>query len=180
MKRWIGLMVLAACEPGSETDPEPPVVDCAWAGEPELQAGIDLAVGPAGEDDTIPYGNPPQGGAPYAPYQLRAHMAFDPEGPLPRWALEGEAVERETGAVIGAVVQPQTFFCSNTGPHQGWMYGGEIHLRFPGIALVDLEGKAIDVRFEATTADGEVLEATGGGTLAWTLGRIPGDDQPPG
>lgn len=179
MARWIGWVLVgcAACGGDEPYPPEPPDAGpCAWEAAPQLQAGFDLAAeGPIGADDVVPYGRPPQGGAPYAPFQVRAHVAWEGDA-LPRWLVRGSAVERSTGAPIGAAEQPQTFFCSNTGPHEGWLFGGEVHLRFPDDTLEALEGRVIDVSFALVLGDGEEVEATGGGTLTWTLGYRPDDD----
>jgi hypothetical protein len=169
---FVGL--LAACGAGPV---DPPPEDCVWADTPAVQVGADVAVAPVGADDEIGYGNPPQGGAPYSPFQVRVHASWDPEGDLPRWQVHGSATDRATGEEIATGDQPSSFFCSNTGPHMGWLYGGELHLRFWDQALADLAGRTVDLAFTVTLADGSVLSATGGGTLAWTLGLIP--DDPP-
>jgi hypothetical protein len=174
VRRWIGILGLIGCEGSEEPkDPITPGEPCDWAGAPELQAGFDLAAqGPVGPEDELPYGQPPQGGAPYAPFQVRAHVQWD-DAALPRWLVTGVAIERSTGVEIAAAEQPQTFFCSNTGPHNGWLYGGEVHLRFPNDTLEELEGRVVDVALRMTLEDGTELEATGGGALAWTLGFRP-------
>lgn len=159
---WV--VALAACEAAA---PEP----CAWPDAPALEVGRDVAVAtlpPEGSTDPIDYGNPPQGGAPYAPVQVRLHAAIDA---LPfRGELTATVRDAGDGEELGSAEQAQTFVCSNTGPHEGWLYGGELHLRFWGRTLDELAGRAVAIRVEVALPDGDEGVAEGGGTLAWTLG----------
>jgi hypothetical protein len=161
MRRWCGVGVLSAACAGAG----PEVGPCEPAdGVPALEIGQQLAVdGPMHDGDPVSYGIPPQGGAPYAPFELRLQAEL--VEPTARVVSSGEAVERSTGEVIGSVEQTQAFFCSNTGVHEGWLYGGELHLRFWDEPLEALEGREIEVRVRVELLDGELVEAGAVGTL---------------
>jgi hypothetical protein len=162
--RWSGLpwvLALGACV-GDGPEPEVP---CGPVGDtPALQIGQHLAVdGPMQAGDDVGYGTPPQGGAPYAPFEVRLQAVLG--DPASRVAARGSAVEVATGEVIGSVEQTQAFFCSNTGVHEGWLYGGEIHIRFWDEPLEALEGREIDVLVEIDLPEGELVTAGGRGVL---------------
>jgi hypothetical protein len=119
------------------------------------------------DGDAISVGIPPQGGAPYAPFQVRTQMWLsDPSARVPATAT---ATEISTGEVIGSVEQTQAFFCSNTGVHDGWLYGGEIHVRFWGITLDNLEGREVEVVIEITPEGEDPITAQASGTLTVAL-----------
>jgi hypothetical protein len=164
LARLVGAPLLAACAP----EPPPP---CAWSDAPALEVGRDVAVAtlpPEGSTAPIDYGNPPQGGAPYAPLQVRLRAEID-ELPF-RGELHATVRDAVDGEEIGSAAQAQAFVCSNTGPHEGWLYGGELHLRFWDRSLEELSGRAVAVRVELALPDGDEVVARGGGILTWTLG----------
>lgn len=166
MRAWWWLVV-AGCAGG---DPDPPVPEgCMWDGVPALEVAQDLSTGaPMDDGDDVAYGTPPQGGAAYAPFQVRLH-GTPPEGVGERWPVTATAYDAGTGDVLGEASQPQAFFCANTGVHDGWLFGGEVHVRFPGVALEDLQDRPVDVALAVVHPDGDVVTEVSG-VLRWRLG----------
>jgi hypothetical protein len=133
---------------------------------------------PDGAD--VPYGTPPQGGAPYAPLQVVVRGPTSGDDPPVAWA---RATDVDVGEVIGTDhLEPdpgtpvRSWVCSNVGAFSGWWYAGEVHLRFWDLPLDELEGR--DVRFDVriTLPGGAVAEASATGVLreghrALTRGR---------
>lgn len=168
MARWTLLVgvVLAGC--GPEAVPDDEDTDGCAADASELRLGQDVVgEGAHAVGEPLNYGRPPQGGAPYLPIQLmlRGPVA---EG-VPRWLTEASVAEG--GVVLGSLAQSQAWLCSNTGPIEGWRYGGEVHLRFDGRSLEELEGVEVEVVIDVALPDGGVAHASTTGALAWTLGR---------
>lgn len=161
----IALLAVACDDAPDLPEPEPP--DCQAEGEPVLELGRDLGrEGPLTGPAALDYGHPPQGGAPYLPLELRARGPLVPGLRVPVLA---EATGPD-GEILGDADVGTVFLCSNTGPHAGWWFGGEIHVRFWGRALEDLEGLPVDVRFTVEPPDDPPFSAEVRGTLAWTLG----------
>lgn len=165
MRRMLGLMVLMACA-GGEVDTDPLPQDCEPADSPSLEFARDLSVGVMTDGDVIAYGTPPQGGAPYAPFQVRVD-ADVPTGE--RFPVVATAVTTDTQEEIGTAAQNQAFICSNTGVHAGWRFGGEVHIRFWDQPLEDLEGREITVSLTLDDGSGLVLDAGATGVLSWDL-----------
>lgn len=159
--RWFvfGLGGLA-CTPGEAPS-------CDGDGSPELQIGQRLLdEGPAPTEGPIRYGNPPQGGAPYAPFEIRMRWPIDTST---RVTVSAVATERETGEELGSAAQSQAFFCANAGGHVGWRFGGEVHVRFWGIELHDLEGRHIDLDVDLQLPEGEAASVSTSGPLVLAL-----------
>jgi hypothetical protein len=164
----VGWVLLAAVACG-EPDPEPPGEPCAWDAPAELEAGYDIAASGLLRDGVdVPYGTPPQGGAPYAPFQVRVHAAAPATGE--RWVVSGAAYDAETDALLGDASQPQAFFCSNTGVHEGWLFGGEVHVRFWDVALDALSDREVRVELSVALPDGQTPIVSATGPLRWLLG----------
>lgn len=167
---WALLGLAGACTdggpPGDGPDPTDP---CAHTGAAALELGQRLSTeGVATDGGDVGYGQPPQGGAPFTPYEIRLKADLG-EAELPlRMNAWGEAHERGTGELLGDVEQPSAFFCSNTGVHEGWLYGGEVHVRFWGWALEDLEGKDVDITVGVDLPDGTQVLAETSGPLVWS------------
>lgn len=165
MRAWCVPVLLAfvACD---EPEPEPPLPTgpCAPAdGVEVMEFAQNLGEGPMADGDAVSYGTPPQGGAPYAPFQLRMQSSLAAGERVP---LEAVAIEVATDMEIGRVEQTQSFLCANTGVHEGWLWGTEVHVRFPGIPLEDLDGR--EVRFEIALPDQSMVVGANG-VLSWDL-----------
>lgn len=181
MLAWMGCTGAVPADE-EDTDTDPPVVDCSNAGAAELQFGQELATAPMADQDPIHIGSPPQGGAPFAPFELR--LAAELED-LERLDVRGE-IHAEDGELLGDIVESKAFLCANTGPHRGYRYGGELHVRFWGRDLVDLDALPGEVTVRLTLPDGTEVQTTHTGTLAWTLdgpredaGGVDGGDRVP-
>ncbi|MCB9664318.1 MAG: hypothetical protein H6732_09405 [Alphaproteobacteria bacterium] len=181
MRSWIAGGLLAACAvPGTGKDvvdthsgDTVPAEDCPVPAQPALEFDIELGDHGMVDGAEVPYGTPPQGGAPYTPFQLRVKAALEV---TQRVDVTVRVTEEGTGTLLGEVVQPQAFFCANTGVHQGWRYGGEVHARYSGWRLPDLEGRAVEVTVEVPTPAGPA-RASARGVLHWALGPgVPGGD----
>jgi len=104
------------------------------------------------EGADIDCGIPPQGGAPYTPYQLRiGGLDQDSEGLTVRM----ESVDIHTGEALGEIEYVQRFICSNVGESEGYLVTSELHMRYPGYTLEELDGRETEVTLEATNADGD-------------------------
>ncbi len=181
----IAFLISAACvgpvghgdtDPPGDTDDTDVVVSptCAWGALPVLEFARSVATGLPPDGTVIEYGNPPQGGAPYAPFEVRLHAEFDT---TQRIEVSANAVDTTSGEELGTIVQPQVFLCANAGPHAGWLYGGEVHVRFWDRTLEELEGKVVKVTMTVALPDGAapvVAETTG--ALTWVLGRSAAAD----
>lgn len=161
-------LLTAGCEGEGTDDPHTDVSACEEGRAFEF--GRDVGAAVMQDGDEVAYGTPPQGGAPYAPFEVRMR------GPYTlgeRLTLEGDIHDRSDGRLLAEARQGQAFFCGNTGAHAGWWFGNEIHLRFsdPQDTLASLEGLDVTVRLALTMADGDVETSTAEGTLVWRLGR---------
>lgn len=179
-------VILAACTGPSGDGPSDDDTDdtdlhvvspCAWATDPVAEFARDVSGGMAPDGTLIEYGNPPQGGAPYAPFEVRMHASYDTST---RIEVSATAVDHELGTELGSIAQPQVFLCANAGPHAGWLYGGEVHVRFWEQALEALEGRVVDITLSVALPGGvEPVTAHTSGALTWTLGRTTAADGGP-
>lgn len=162
-RRFVACIVcLAACNGTTGTDIDIDTEPCALSGDPQFEFAQDLTGGVHAAGEDIWYGLPPQGGAPYAPFQIRIEAELDPGVRIP---VEASAVDVATDEEIGTASQAQAFICSNTGVHEGWLFGGEVHIRFWDLSLDELAGRAIDVRLWMDDGAGLSLEGSSSGTL---------------
>jgi hypothetical protein len=175
----LGLLLCSACagHPGHDDTDRPTDTDdtdvvsptCAWDPPPLVEFARSVAAGMPPDGTPIEYGNPPQGGAPYAPFEVRLHAEFDT---TQRIEVSANAVDTTSGEELGTIVQPQVFLCANAGPHAGWLYGGEVHVRFWDRSLEELEGKVVKVTLSVALPDGAApVVADTSGALTWVLGR---------
>jgi len=156
----VALAGLCACE--GDAPIEGP---CPLRETPSLEVALrDGAFGLA-DDTTVPYGMPPQGGAPFAPFRVRAWgVAPDPAG----FHVVMTAVDATSGDVICSGDYVQGFVCANVGESAGARVAPELHLRFYEQGLDGLQGRAADLSF--TLEAGEVaLYASFRGILDWSL-----------
>ena len=100
----------------------------------------------------IECGIPPQGGAPYTPFQIRiAGLDQNKEG----LTVSMESIDMETGELLGTSNYVQYFICSYAGENKGFYVTSEFHMRYPDRSLDDLDGREAEVVIEATNSDGE-------------------------
>ena len=164
------LILLGALGVGCKAPPTP--VDpgtCAESEDPvvELSQGDAWVI----EDGTpVQFGIPPQGGAPYAPFEIRLRgMPFADD-----YAVVLEATRVSDQLLIGTGDYVQRFVCANVGENQGTRYTPELHMRFFTFEPPDLEGDTVDVEITVTPADGgEAASARFRGELDWVLGPLP-------
>lgn len=174
MKHGVGwLVVVAGCassvdDPVDDTETDVGPVDCSTSTAPALEFGQELALGPMVDGSAVDIGVPPQGGAPYAPFELRLRADLDD---LARLDANGTIVASGTGAPLGDIEEPKVFLCANVGPHAGWRYGGELHVRFWDKTREQLDGVEVEVALDVTLPDASVVRSTHTGTLRWSLGE---------
>ena len=113
----------------------------------------------------IQYGHPPQGGVPYAPYEVRFRGVSGADEGV---TVQIEVTEVSTRELLGDVRLSQRFLCSNIGADEGHWVGGEVHVRFWQYDLDSLLGREAEVEAIVFAADGAVLDASMG------LGVRPG------
>ena len=144
------VIALAAC--GGPLEPPPPH-RCH-----SDEARIDVAppresFGTLAPDDPLWYGTPPQGGAPYSPLRVRVRgdEAFA-EG----IDLTIEAYDRDTDERLAELVLETQMICANVGENTGFWVGSEIHLRYVGFDLEELEGRPVELTVRAAAHDSAV------------------------
>lgn len=147
-------------------DTDPVVVDCATTASPALEFAQELASGPMADRADVDIGIPPQGGAPYAPFELRLRAELDD---LARLDAHGEIVDAATDELLGDITESKAFLCANVGVHAGWRYGGELHVRFWDRVREELDGRSVRVELEVALPDTTVVGSSHPGTLRWTL-----------
>jgi hypothetical protein len=101
-------------------------------------------------------GLPPQGGSPFTPLQLRVSgMSQNNDGLDVR--LVG--VDKETGELLGQAEYNHRFFCSNVGVNEGYWVTSELHMRYPGWSLEELQDREIELVIQTTNTDGDTVDA---------------------
>lgn len=125
-----------------EAEPEPPALACA-AGDPVVElATRAVGYGELGNGEAIECGIPPQGGAPYSAFLVRAAGLNQGELGL---GLEIVAVDADTGEELGVADYDQRMVCANAGRSAGYWVSSEVHLRYNGWALEELEGRTVEL-----------------------------------
>ena len=129
----------AACaeEPGLELACDAPRVEVEVA--PPYGDFGDLRDG-----DDLFCGSPPQGGAPYTPLRFRA---VGPEVLGDGVDVRVTAVDADTDEVLGDTQLSFGVVCANAGDSAGYWTGSEVHLRYDGWELPELEGRRARVTF---------------------------------
>lgn len=138
---------------------------CATTGDPALEvapSGVDYPDFADGE--ALPYGNPPQGGAPYAPIHVRLSGLDD----LDEGVHLAATIDDVDGTALGGADLDTRLVCANVGDSAGKWTGADVHLRFPGWSLDDLADREVRVDVIATDLDGDVVE----GGFAAVLSRM--------
>ena len=130
---------------------------CAGIGAPGLDVvPVGLAFDGFVDGEPLPYGNPPQGGAPYAPLRVRVSGL---EGLDVGVHLEATATDADDGAFLGEASLDTRLVCANVGDSAGMWTGADVHLRFPGWSLEDLAGRSAEVEVTATDLEGAAVDA---------------------
>lgn len=174
--RLFPLLLVVACGSGVDRPATDDTDDTdgsgqACGGSPTLVFAPQLASpdGQMHDGDDVPYGIPPQGGAPYAPFQVVVRGPTSGDDPPVAWA---SATDLDGGAVIGTDhLDPdpgtpvRSWVCSNVGAFSGWWYAGEVHLRFWDVALEALEGRRVRFELRITLPGGALTTATADGVL---------------
>jgi hypothetical protein len=162
MRRVFAILpILYACGDAPDDTGDAPE-SCEATSNPLLEIA---QYGPYGElvdGSALLFGNPPQGGAPYAPFSLR--ISGMDQGDL-GMGIEMEAIDSDTQELLGTGSYTQRFLCSNTGDNDGTFVGADLHMRFFGWALEDLDGRAAQVVITAANDDGIQVEASYLGVL---------------
>ncbi|MEN0061455.1 MAG: hypothetical protein AAGA48_04845 [Myxococcota bacterium] len=146
------------------SDGEPPVSPhpCA-SDETSLEvAPPDGEYGDLARGGAFAAGIPPQGGAPYSPLRLRVTgpgELFD--------GIDVDIAVFEDGALLTETQLPMRLTCANVGDNAGRWVGAEVHLRYFGLELEELDGRdvTVEVTVTAQTAPDLVLTDAGDVTL---------------
>ncbi|MEM6926686.1 MAG: hypothetical protein AAF602_07155 [Myxococcota bacterium] len=142
-----GLIALIGCDPGDPISAHPCATD---------EMGVEVAP-PDGDYGDLEAGGafwvgiPPQGGAPYTPFRVRISgpdAMFD--------GVDVEVRVTEGDALVAENVVPKGLTCANVGENAGRWVGSEVHLRYYGLELAELDGR--DVEVEVTIVGGETGE----------------------
>jgi hypothetical protein len=115
---------------------------------------------------SVAYGNPPQGGAPYAPFTLRFEGLEQGETGL---HIAMEAHDAATGEELGTTDYQQWLTCANVGDNEGYLVGPEFHLRFFGRTLEELDGREAEFTVTATNEFGASTAMVFVGELVWSI-----------
>ncbi|MCB9678906.1 MAG: hypothetical protein H6737_27645 [Alphaproteobacteria bacterium] len=162
----IAILALFACK---DDVPTQPTGLCPELDDPviELTQGV---VWGMSDGDPIAFGIPPQGGAPYAPFDVRLiGVAASNDG----YTVTTEAWRRSDGELVGSGEYLQRFVCANVGENEGTRFASEFHMRFFGFEPPDLADEEVDVAITVTPASGEPVVAEFWGPLDWVLGPMP-------
>ncbi len=163
--------LVLACKPAVPTEPsglcpeeDDPVIEVA---QRSAEAGATWGM----EDgDPVQFGIPPQGGAPYAPFDLRlVGMPSSNDG----YAVQTDATRVSDGELVGEGRYVQRFVCANVGDNAGTRFASEFHMRFFGFEPPELADDEVEVYISVTPDGGETVETTFTGPLSWVLGPMP-------
>jgi hypothetical protein len=154
------LFVLAACsggtsDPGQCAEGDDPVIDVAQRADWNLPDGV------------VDFGIPPQGGSPYAPFEVRLVDAPFAE------AYRIEMSATIDGETYDTPPYMERFVCANVGEQAGTRYTPDLHMRFFGSEPPELDARDVSMTFSAFIGGDLVAERTVEGTLDWTLGPMP-------
>ena len=155
------------------------IVACSGGGAPCGAGEPTIEVGQRDQwnvpDGTIAFGIPPQGGAPYAPFQMRVRGVEESSLYVVRmdaWDAEGNRIEERRSA--------QPFVCANAGVYAGYRFAPDVHMRFFGLTPPELDGDTIEFEVSVLIGADVIASDRWEGTLDWTLGPRPeGDDTAP-
>ncbi len=133
----------------------------------EAVGADEATIVPAGADDfvdgdALPYGRPPQGGSPYSPYRVGVGGL---EGLGDGASVRLEAYDLDEDLVLGDTTYELRLVCANVGDNAGRWVGSDLHQRFDGFELEDLDGR--NARVTATVTD-----LSGNSVAAWLEGVL--------
>lgn len=123
-------------------------------------------------EGVVNFGIPPQGGAPYAPFEVR---------------LVGVEAAEAYRIRMSAIIDGETyttppinerFVCRNVGEESGTRYTPDLHMRFFGSEPPELDQLDVELVFEAYigNADEPIVSRSIDAVLDWTLGPMPEDE----
>ena len=163
--RWLLPFSLLACKgPSTPIDPG----TCPQLDEPYAELsqgdGWDLTDG-----TPVEFGIPPQGGAPYAPFEIRLIGMVSSDW----YTVDMAAYDTTTAEMIGTETFSQRFVCANVGEHAGTRYTPELHMRFYGWEPPEIDGAEVDVEITISPEQGDPVVAGYRGVLDWVLGPLP-------
>jgi hypothetical protein len=122
------------------------------------------------DGDPVKFGIPPQGGAPYAPFDLRLiGMPSSNDG----YAVVTDAIRTSDGERVGEGRYVQRFICANVGANEGTRFAAEFHMRFFGFEPPELADEEVEIYISVTPDGGETVETTFTSPLDWVLGPMP-------
>lgn len=128
--------LLACGGPQEEPNPDP----CGLHADPQVQLTPQaIPFAELGDNPTVPLGDPPQGGGPFASFFIRV-QGFERNDDGHEVTLSAFNSEEE---VRGQEVYIQRFICSNTGPNVGYLVSPPLHVQFHDDLPEDLHGQSI-------------------------------------
>ncbi len=142
---------------------QPDRAPCDTLGDPGLEiAPADVDFGDFQAGDPLLYGNPPQGGAPYSPFHARVTGVPDLDDGA---SITLHAVDPTDDALLGDTPYEVRLVCANVGDSAGQWLGTDLHQRFNGWTLDDLEGRTMDLTLTIANQAGDGVEASLQGVL---------------
>jgi hypothetical protein len=158
----LALLACAAVPDGGGEDTAPPAApDCFAEGDPRMEVALESGgFEEVSEGMIAPVSIPPQGGAPYTPWQVRVTG----DG-----ALNLGVRMVATAGDLGDVVLDLTPICANVEPNDGWWMLTGVHVRYWDYTVEELVGRTVDVHFS--------LQDVGGGPerAGYDLGVVLAD-----
>lgn len=164
MRAALAAVLGAACA-SERPAPEGPAL------EPEV---LSLEIAPPGgeygdlvDGSSLWCGIPPQGGAPYTPILLR--LTGQDDALTEGIAVEAIAADAESGEPLLYTALALELLRSNVGDSAGSWVGSEVHLRYEGWSLQDLEGRSADLVVRVTSLAEPTVGASAGAVVLLAL-----------
>ena len=104
------------------------------------------------------YGTPPQGGAPFTPLRLRIR---GPASLADGMRISMMTHDMVTDEELSFTELDTRMTCANVGDSAGYWVGSEVHMRYAGWSLDDLEGRQAAFTVQVTSLDEEVTVEDG-------------------
>ena len=140
------LLALVACDGPTLPPPHPCDSDVV-----EIDVAPPREAFGAMDDGTALWcGIPPQGGAPYSPVRARVQ---GPAALFDGMWLELMAEDADTGEELSYTGLHMRMTCANVGESAGYWVGSEVHVRYPGYAVEDLDGRSAWLTARVTSLD---------------------------
>lgn len=128
------IFLVLACGGQPDDSGLPPVCEDA---APLLEVAQRGDYGEMTDGADVMYGHPPQGGAPFSPFRFRITGLVQPET---GYVVTVEAYEDEE--LLGESTYHHRFLCADVGEHDGTLVASEVHLRYTGWSLDELEDRS--------------------------------------